>query len=94
MSQSRQTRRKATLESEAETTSLSLASITDGQNERGIPAVRFLDDIGGFTKQFDPPASAELLIGAYSDIFSKFKAYETSLNQRRECEVYCSVTCS
>jgi hypothetical protein len=34
--------------------------------------------------QFTPPASPELLIGAYSDIFSKFKVYETTLNQRSE----------
>jgi hypothetical protein len=75
---------KAKLEEEAEATSLSLESITDGQNERGIPAVRFLDDIGSFADQFTPPASPELLIGAYSDIFSKFKVYETTLNQKSE----------
>jgi hypothetical protein len=46
--------------------------------------VKFLDDIGAFSKTFDPPASAELLIGAYSDIFAKFKSYEGSLAQKRE----------
>lgn len=45
--------------------------------------VKFLDDIGAFSKTFDPPASAELLIGAYSDIFAKFKSYEGSLAQKR-----------
>lgn len=63
---------------------LKLESITDGQNDRGIPMVKFLDDIGAFSKTFDPPASAELLIGAYSDIFAKFKSYEGSLAQKRE----------
>lgn len=76
----------AKLEEEANATSLSLESITDGQNERSIPAVRFLDDIGAFADQFTPPASPELLIGAYSDIFSKFKAYETTLSQKSELQ--------
>mmetsp|Transcript_27830 Transcript_27830/g.31809 ORF Transcript_27830/g.31809 Transcript_27830/m.31809 type:complete len:201 (-) Transcript_27830:248-850(-) len=62
---------------------LKLDSITDGQNERGIPIVKFVEDITGFSKTFDPPASAELLIGAYSDIFAKFKSYEVSLNQKQ-----------
>jgi hypothetical protein len=75
---------KAKLEEEGDGTSISLESITDGQNERGIPVVRFLDDIGAFSDQFTPPASPELLIGAYTDVFSKFKAYETTLNQKSE----------
>jgi hypothetical protein len=77
---------KAKLEEEADATSLSLESITDGQNERVLPAVRFLDNLGSFADQFTPPASPELLIGAYLDIFSKFtvKAYKTTLNQRSE----------
>lgn len=79
---------KAKLEEEVDATTLSLESITDGQNESGIPAVRFLDDIGAFADQFTPPASPELLIGAYSDIFAKFKAYETSLNQKSECNLH------
>lgn len=61
---------------------LQLESITDGQSERGIPVVKFLDDITAFSTSFDPPASAELLIGAYSDLFSKFKSYEGSLSQK------------
>jgi prefoldin subunit 5 len=75
---------QARLEEEANAASISLESLTEGQNERDIPAVRFLDDIGAFADQFTPPASPELLIGAYSDIFSKFKAYETTLSQRSE----------
>eukprot|EP00545_Synedropsis_sp_CCMP1620_P010049 CAMPEP_0119004716 /NCGR_PEP_ID=MMETSP1176-20130426/1312_1 /TAXON_ID=265551 /ORGANISM="Synedropsis recta cf, Strain CCMP1620" /LENGTH=201 /DNA_ID=CAMNT_0006956457 /DNA_START=16 /DNA_END=621 /DNA_ORIENTATION=+ len=62
---------------------LQLDSITDGSNERGIPIVKFLDDISAFCETFDPPASAELLIGAYSDLFAKFKSYEGSLSQKR-----------
>ena len=62
---------------------ISLESITDGKNERGIPATKFLDDIESFANSFDPPASPELLIGAYSDLYSKFKAYEKQLRQKR-----------
>lgn len=71
------------LAEEAENTSLSLEDITDGKTDRGIPQAKFIDDIGKFTESFSPPASAELLIGAYSDLFSKFKAYEQSLSQKR-----------
>jgi len=70
------------LEEEATKTSLKLESITDGQNERGIPAVKFIDDIEAFASSFTPPASAELLIGAYSDLFAKYKRYEDTLNRK------------
>jgi hypothetical protein len=72
------------LTKEAENTSLKLESITDGVNEHGVPKVLFVEDITSFTKQFDPPASAELMIGAFSDIFGKFKTYENSLVQKSE----------
>lgn len=72
------------LEEEASSTSLNLSSITDGQNERGIPCVKFIEDIGAFADSFTPVSSAEILIGAFTDLFSKFKAYETSLGQKRE----------
>jgi prefoldin subunit 5 len=62
---------------------ISLDSITDGKNDRGIPATRFIDDIDTFANTFDPPATAELLIGAYSDLYSKFKAYEQQLDQKK-----------
>ncbi|KAL7540332.1 hypothetical protein ACHAWF_006656 [Thalassiosira exigua] len=62
---------------------ISLDSITDGKNDRGIPAARFLDDIDLFAASFKPPASSELLIGAYSDLYSKFKAYEQQLEQKK-----------
>ncbi|KAL7466275.1 hypothetical protein ACHAXS_006567 [Conticribra weissflogii] len=61
---------------------ISLESITDGKNSRGIPTTKFLDDIETFANSFSPPASPELLIGAYSDLYSKFKAYEQQLSQK------------
>lgn len=72
------------LKKEAASTSLNLESITDGSNERDIPNVKFLEDIGDFAASFDPPASAELMIGAFSDLFGKFKTFETSLVQKRK----------
>ena len=76
------------LTKEAASTSLSLESITDGSNDRDIPNVKFLEDIGDFAASFTPPASAELMIGAFSDLFGKFKTFETSLVQKRELCVY------
>ena len=64
-------------------TSLNLGSITDGANARGIPKVLFLEDIEDFAASFKPAATPELLIGAYSELFSKFKAYETNLTKKR-----------
>lgn len=64
--------------------SISLLSITDGENDRGIPNVKFIDDVDVFSISFTPPASAELLIGAYSELHSKFKTFETSLTQKRQ----------
>mmetsp|Transcript_44366 Transcript_44366/g.135213 ORF Transcript_44366/g.135213 Transcript_44366/m.135213 type:complete len:217 (-) Transcript_44366:2093-2743(-) len=72
------------LAEEADNTSLSMESITDGKNERGIPVVKFIEDISAFADLFTPEASAELLIGAFSDLFSKFKAYEQNLSQKRQ----------
>ena len=61
---------------------MSLLSITDGENARGIPFVKFIDDVDAFANTFSPPASAEILIGAYSELHSKFKTFETSLTQK------------
>jgi hypothetical protein len=63
---------------------MSLLSITDGENARGIPFVKFIDDVEAFVNTFEPPATAELLIGAYSELHSKFKTFETSLSQKRK----------
>eukprot|EP00956_Cyclotella_meneghiniana_P024953 scaffold51060_cov65-Cyclotella_meneghiniana.AAC.7 len=68
---------------EAPIANISLESITEGKNVRGIPHAKFLEDIDDFANSFNPPASPELLIGAYSDLFSKFKAYESQLSQKR-----------
>mmetsp|Transcript_5729 Transcript_5729/g.14305 ORF Transcript_5729/g.14305 Transcript_5729/m.14305 type:complete len:212 (-) Transcript_5729:167-802(-) len=63
---------------------MSLLSITDGENDRGIPLVKFIDDVDAFANSFTPPSSAELLIGAYSELHSKFKTFETSLTQKKQ----------
>lgn len=63
---------------------MSLLSITDGENDRGIPLVKFIDDVDAFASSFTPPTSAELLIGAYSELHSKFKTFETSLTQKKQ----------
>mmetsp|Transcript_45388 Transcript_45388/g.94484 ORF Transcript_45388/g.94484 Transcript_45388/m.94484 type:complete len:87 (-) Transcript_45388:751-1011(-) len=62
---------------------MSLLSITDGENDRGIPLVKFIEDVDAFANSFTPPSSAELLIGAYSELHSKFKTFETSLTQKK-----------
>lgn len=62
--------------------SISLLSITEGENDRGIPIVKFIDDVEKLANAFSPPASAELLIGAYSELHSKFKSFETSLTRK------------
>jgi hypothetical protein len=63
---------------------MSLLSISDGENARGIPIVKFIDNVEEFSNSFEPPASAELLVGAYSELHSKFKTFETSLTQKSE----------
>jgi len=63
---------------------MSLLSITDGENDRGIPVVKFIEDVDAFSNSFSPPSSAELLIGAYSELHSKFKTFETSLTQKKQ----------
>lgn len=63
---------------------MSLLSITDGENDRGIPVVKFIEDVDAFSNSFTPPSSAELLIGAYSELHSKFKTFETSLTQKKQ----------
>ena len=41
---------------------MSLLSITDGENDRGIPLVKFIEDVDAFANSFTPPSSAELLM--------------------------------
>lgn len=61
---------------------MTLLDITDGENERKIPVAKFVEDIETFSKSFQPPASAELLIGAYSELHEKYKTYEGSLTRK------------
>jgi hypothetical protein len=61
---------------------MSLLSITDGENDRGIPVVKFITDVDSFASSFTPPASAEIMIGAYTELHSKFKTFETTLTQK------------
>lgn len=68
---------------EANQSSLTLESLTEeAKNSSGIPAVRFIEDIDSFSNSFTPPASAEILIGAYSDLFSRYKRIEDNLIQK------------
>ena len=61
---------------------MSLSDITDGENERKIPLVKFPEDVAAFANSFTPPASAELLIGAYTELHNKFKSLEANLEQK------------
>ena len=61
---------------------MSLVDITDGENERKIPRVKFPEDVEAFANSFSPPASAELLIGAYTELHNKFKSFEANLEQK------------
>jgi hypothetical protein len=73
------------LEEEANQSSLTLESLTEvGENSSGIPAIKFIEDIDSFSNSFTPPASAELLIGAYSDLFARYKRMEENLIQKSE----------
>lgn len=70
-----------------EVPNLKLGDITDGVNERNIPLAKFIDeDIDAFAASFDPPASSELLIGAFTDLHNKYKSVEASLTSRRKYE--------
>jgi hypothetical protein len=61
---------------------MSIQCIIEGDNERSIPHAKFIDDVDVFAATFDPPASAELLIGAYSDLIAKYRNFETQLSQK------------
>jgi hypothetical protein len=65
---------------------MSLEDITDGFNDRGIPAAKFIEDIEQFSESFAPAASAELLIGAYTQLHAKYKSSEAGLQSRGTCE--------
>ena len=63
---------------------MSLKDLTDGENERGLPIVKFLEDIEAFAESFQPTASAELLIGAFTELHGKYKASEANLQSKRK----------
>jgi hypothetical protein len=63
---------------------MSLMDIIEGENDRGIPTAKFVDDLGVFAESFSPPASAELLIGAYTELHTKYKSFEITLTQKRK----------
>ena len=63
---------------------MSLLDITEGENERKIPTAKFIDDIGAFSESFEPPASSELLIGAYTELHNKYKTFEATLARKRK----------
>jgi hypothetical protein len=63
---------------------MSLMDIIEGENDRGIPTAKFVDDLGAFAESFSPPASAELLIGAYTELHTKYKSFEITLTQKRK----------
>jgi len=64
---------------------LRFEDITDGTSERGIPAAKFIDgDVDAFAasicaasngEQREQP-TAELLIGAYTELHSQYKSFE------------------
>ncbi|GKY92371.1 hypothetical protein MPSEU_000208000 [Mayamaea pseudoterrestris] len=62
---------------------LKLEDISDGMSERGIPRAKFIDDVAAFAASFEPEASAELLIGAFTDLHSKYKQREYASTQKQ-----------
>lgn len=69
---------------EEEEPDMSLEDITDGRNERGIPAALFIEDIGKFSAD-KGGASAELLIGAYTELLGKYQESERQLQSKSTC---------
>jgi prefoldin subunit 5 len=71
-----------TEELEEQIANMTFEDISDGRNERGIPVAKFIDDVDEFANSFTPPASAELLIGAYDNLHSKYKHFESTFVQK------------
>jgi hypothetical protein len=76
-------------EEEDDLVHLALVDITDvidPPHPRGIPAVKFLEDIHEYVESFAPKrVTAELLIGAYTQLHTKYKLSESSLLRKRRC---------
>ena len=66
---------------------MKLEDITSGLNDRGIPEALFIDDVGSFAAE--KGASAELLIGAYSQLHQKYKTSELRLQYKSACLCLC-----
>ena len=63
---------------------LDLTQITSGnKSSTGIPEVKFFEDVDEFASTFKPKATAEFLIGAFSELFRQFKLFETNLERRK-----------
>ena len=69
---------------EEEVPNLNLSHITESETPRGIPLAKFIEDVDQFATSFNPHASAELLIGAYSDLMNRYRVYESRLAQKRK----------
>jgi hypothetical protein len=70
--------------------------VTQPPHPRGIPTVKFLDNVTRYVQSFTPPATAELLIGAYTQLHTKYKLSETSLLRKRTClpsHFVCMIAC-
>lgn len=66
---------------------LTLPDITESavDHPRGIPTVKFLEDITTYVESFSPKrVTAELLIGAYTQLHTKYKLSESSLLRKRK----------
>ncbi|CAM9543449.1 unnamed protein product [Phaeothamnion confervicola] len=66
----------------AATTNLDESKLIVGLSETKIPQVVFIEDVEAFLKSFgDVPA--ETVIGAFNELYSKYKLYESSLEATR-----------
>jgi prefoldin subunit 5 len=70
-------------EEEVDIPNLTVSDIIEGRSERGIPIAKFIDDVGAFSDSFDPPAPAELIIGAYTDLHGQYKYFESNFIQKQ-----------
>jgi len=82
--------------SDEEIPDMSLEEITEGKNDRGIPAALFIEDIGAYAAEKGAPA--ELLIGAYSELLDKYRTSEMRLQHKSTCvrqtTIYCMLSSS
>jgi hypothetical protein len=67
------------------TTTTSGSSNNTQQQQQQIPKVRFIEDITQYVQSFPSPyiVTAELLIGAFTQLHTKYKLSETSLLRKR-----------